>query len=221
MRPTRTRIKICGLREPGHARIAAESGADAIGLVFYPPSPRYVTVDQAIEVTAALPPFVTAVGLFVNETREAIESILDRVPLDLLQFQGDETPDFCAGFGKPFVRAVRMEEGVDLVEWASRFSAARALLLDAHVQGERGGTGQAFDWARIPGEWARRPHGAPLPLILSGGLTAQNVERAVREVRPWAVDVSSGVESTRGVKDPALIVEFIRSVQREDAGRDA
>jgi phosphoribosylanthranilate isomerase len=214
MKPTRTRIKICGLREPGHARIAAEAGADAIGLVFYPPSPRFVTAEQAAEVAAALPPFVTAVGLFVNETREAIEAILERVPLGLLQFQGDETPDFCAGFGKPFVRAVRMEEGVDLIEWAGRFSAARALLLDADVPGARGGTGQAFDWARVPRE-------APLPLILSGGLTAQNVGRAVREVRPWAVDVSSGVERARGVKDPALIVEFIRSVQREDAGRDA
>lgn len=214
MRHARTRIKICGLKEPGHARVAAGEGADAVGLVFYRASPRFVTAEQAAEVAAALPPFVAAVGLFVNEGAEAIEAILERVPLDLLQFQGDETPEFCAAFGKPFVRAVRMEEGVDLVEWASRFSAARALLLDAHVPGSRGGTGQAFDWARVPRE-------TPLPLILSGGLTARNVGRAVREVRPWAVDVSSGVESARGVKDPALIVEFIRSVQREDAGRDA
>ena len=210
----RTRIKICGLKEPAHARLAAESGADAVGLVFYPPSPRYVKPGEAAKVAAALPPYVQAVGLFVNEEEAAIRAILERVPIDLLQFQGDETPEFCAAFGKPFVRAVRMEEGVDLVEYAHRFTSARALLLDAHVAGEKGGTGATFDWARVPRE-------APLPLILSGGLTAANVGRAVREVRPWAVDVSSGVESSRGVKDPALIVEFIRSVQREDAGQDA
>ena len=211
---TRTRIKICGLKEPAHARLAAEAGADAIGLVFYPPSPRYVKPEEAAKVAAALPAFVQAVGLFVNEKEAAIRAILERVPIDLLQFQGDETPEFCAAFGKPFVRAVRMEEGVDLVEYASRFSSARALLLDAHVAGEKGGTGATFDWSRVPRE-------APLPLVLSGGLTAGNVRRAVREVRPWAVDVSSGVERSRGVKDPALIVEFIRSVQREDAGQDA
>lgn len=214
MKSARTRIKICGLKDPAHAKLAAEAGADAIGLVFYPPSPRYVKADEAARVAAALPPFVQAVGLFVNEKEATIRAILERVPLDLLQFQGDETPGFCAAFGKPFVRAVRMEEGVDLVEYAHRFSSARALLLDAHVAGEKGGTGATFDWARVPRE-------APLPLILSGGLTAANVGRAVREVRPWAVDVSSGVERSRGVKDPALIVEFIRSVQREDAGQDA
>jgi phosphoribosylanthranilate isomerase len=214
MKSGRTRIKICGLKDPAHAKVAAQAGADAIGLVFYPPSPRYVKAEEAAKVAAALPPFVQAVGLFVNEKESAIREILRRVPLDLLQFQGDEPPEFCAAFGKPFVRAVRMEEGVDLVEYAHRFSSARALLLDAHVAGEKGGTGATFDWARVPRD-------APLPLILSGGLTAQNVGRAVREVRPWAVDVSSGVEASRGVKDPALIVEFIRSVQREDAGQDA
>lgn len=217
----RTRIKICGLRDPAHAKVAADAGADAIGLVFYPPSPRYVKVEEAAKVAAALPPFIQAVGLFVNEKESTIRSILERVPLDLLQFQGDETPEFCAAFGKPFVRAVRMEEGVDLVEYAHRFSSARALLLDAHVAGEKGGTGATFDWARVPRERARVTGEAPLPLILSGGLTAGNVGRAVREVRPWAVDVSSGVERSRGVKDPALIVEFIRSVQLEDAGQDA
>jgi phosphoribosylanthranilate isomerase len=133
------------------------------------------------------------------------------VPLDLLQFQGDEPAEFCERFGKPYVRAVRVEEGTDLIEYAHRFSRARALLLDAHVPGERGGTGQTFDWTSIPGD-------LPMPIILSGGLTAGNVGRAVREVRPWAVDVSSGVEASRGVKDPAKIVEFIRSVRIEDAG---
>lgn len=210
----RTRIKICGIREAAHARLAADTGADAIGLVFYRESPRYIDPERAAAIAASLPAFVSAVGLFVNETAENVAAIAARVRLDLLQFQGDETPEFCAGFGRPFVRAVRMEEGTDLIEYAHRFSRAKALLLDAHVPGERGGTGRTFDWAAIPRE-------VPVPLILSGGLTAQNVGRAVREVRPWAVDVSSGVERERGVKDPAKIVEFIRSVRREDAGQSA
>jgi phosphoribosylanthranilate isomerase len=211
-RSQRTRVKICGLREAAHARIAADAGADAIGLVFYRESPRYIEPSAAAAIARSLPPFVMAVGLFVNEPESSVRRILDTVPLDLLQFQGDEEPDFCASFGRPFVRAVRMEVGTDLIEYARRFSRAKALLLDAHVPGQRGGTGQVFDWAGIP----RDP---PIPLILSGGLTSDNVGRAVREVRPWAVDVSSGVEASRGVKDPAKIVEFIRSVRREDAGQ--
>ncbi|HUL94526.1 MAG TPA: phosphoribosylanthranilate isomerase [Usitatibacter sp.] len=209
----RTRVKICGLREPEHARVAAEAGADAVGVVFHKPSPRYVEPAAAAAVVAALPPYVTAVGLFVNEPADSLRAILARVRLDLLQFQGDEEPDFCASFGIPFVRAVPMEEGADLVELSLRFSRARALLLDAHVPGERGGTGRTFDWSRIPK--------LPMPVILSGGLTAENVGQAVREVRPWAVDVSSGVERSRGVKDPGKIVEFIRSVRREDARQPA
>jgi len=211
MKTERTRVKICGLREPEHARVAAQAGADAIGFVFYGPSPRYVEAANAKKVAAVLPPYISKVGLFVNEPAESIESILRELDLDLLQFQGDEGAEFCARFGKPFVRAVRMEPGVDLVEYADRFSAARALLLDAHVPGLPGGTGRTFDWAAIPRDF-------PLPLILSGGLDAANVGEEVRVVRPWAVDVSSGVESSRGVKDPAKIVEFIRSVRREDAG---
>ena len=208
----RTRVKICGIREPAHARAAADAGADAIGLVFYRDSPRYIAPGAAAAIARSLPPFVMAVGLFVNEPAESIRRILEEVPLDLIQFQGDEGAEFCAQFGRPHVRAVRMEEGTDLVEYAGRFSRAKALLLDAHVPGQRGGTGQTFDWAAIPRD-------LPLPLILSGGLTVQNVGRAVREVRPWAVDVSSGVEASRGVKDPAKIVEFIRSVRLEDAGQ--
>jgi phosphoribosylanthranilate isomerase len=210
----RTRIKICGIRELEHARIAADAGADAIGLVFYDKSPRYAQVEQARRIAESLPPYVMAVGLFVNSDASAVRSVLASVPLSLLQFQGDETPEFCASFGLPFVRAVRMEKGTDLVEYASRFSAAKALLLDAHVPGERGGTGQVFDWGRVPAKH-------PMAFILSGGLTRENVGRAIREVRPWAVDVSSGVESSRGVKDPAKIVEFIRSVRSEDAGQSA
>jgi phosphoribosylanthranilate isomerase len=208
----RTRVKICGIREAAHARLAADAGADAIGLVFYPESPRYVATHAAAAIAAALPPYVMAVGLFVNESEAGVRAVLDAVALDLLQFQGDESPEFCESFGRPYVRAVRMEAGTDLIEYAGRFHRAKALLLDAHVPGQRGGTGQTFDWAGFPREF-------PLPLILSGGLTVQNVGRAVREVRPWAVDVSSGVERERGVKDPAKIVEFIRSVRSEDAGQ--
>ena len=210
MTPHRTRIKICGLREPEHARIAADAGADAIGLVFYGPSPRFVEVAQARRVADALPPYVMAVGLFVNASEAEIRDVLAHVRLDLLQFQGDEAPEFCDRVGMPYVRAVRMEAGTDLIEYAHRFSRAKALLLDAHVPGTPGGTGTMFDWGRIPRDVAK-------PLILSGGLTIDNVGRAVREVQPWAVDVSSGVEAGRGTKDPAKIVEFIRSVQREDA----
>ncbi|MEO7741691.1 MAG: phosphoribosylanthranilate isomerase [Usitatibacter sp.] len=208
----RTRIKICGIQVPAHARLAAEAGADAIGVVFHPASPRFVTIAQAAAVAAVLPPFVTVVGLFVNHDANRVRETLAAVPLGLLQFHGDEPPDFCAQFGVPYVRAVRMGEGTDLVEYAGRFKGARALLVDAHVPGQPGGTGRVFDWSLIPRE-------LPIPIILSGGLDAANVARAVREVKPWAVDVSSGVESSRGTKDPARIVEFIRSVLSEDASR--
>jgi phosphoribosylanthranilate isomerase len=207
----RTRIKICGIREAAHARLAADTGADAIGLNFYPASPRYIEPAQAARISACLPPYVMAVGLFVNADEARVRATLAEVPLDLLQFQGDESAEFCERFGKPYVRAVRMEAGTDLLEYARRFSRAKALLLDAHVPGQPGGTGRTFDWAGIPRD-------LPICLILSGGLTAANVGRAVREVQPWAVDVSSGVEASRGSKDPGKIVEFIRSVRREDAG---
>ena len=211
MTRSRTRIKICGIREALHACVAADAGADAIGLVFYRESPRYVTPGAAAAVVATLPPFVTTVGLFVNATEAKVHDTLATVRLDLLQFHGTEAPEFCASFGLPYVRAVPMAPGIDLLEWAGRFSSARALLLDAHEPGQPGGTGRTFDWADIPRD-------LPIPLILSGGLTCENVGRAVREVKPWAVDVSSGVEASRGSKDSHKIVEFIRSVQREDAG---
>ena len=207
----RTRIKICGIRDALHAMVAVDAGADAIGFVFYRDSPRYVTPGVAEPIAAMLPPFVSTVGLFVNDHDSKIRKTLKEVRLDLLQFHGEEEADFCESFGLPYVRAVPMEKGVDLLEWAGRFSTARALLLDAHVLGGPGGTGRTFDWADIPPD-------LPMPIILSGGLNQDNVGRAVREVRPWAVDVSSGVESTRGTKDPQKIIEFIRSVQREDAG---
>ena len=206
----RTRIKICGITQPEHAKLAADTGADAIGLQFWRESPRYIPIREAAAIAESLPPFVAAVGVFVNAAERDIRAVLDAVELDLLQFHGDETAEFCARFGKPYLRAVRMEAGVDLVEYVDRFSRAKALLLDAHVPGQPGGTGRTFDWSRIP-------RSLEIPLVLSGGLTSDIVGRAIREVHPWAVDVSSGVESERGVKDPRKIVDFIRSVQREDA----
>jgi phosphoribosylanthranilate isomerase len=206
----RTRIKICGIREALHGVVAADAGADAIGLVFYRDSPRFVTPGAAANVVAILPPFVTSVGLFVDADEGKIQDTLATVRLDCLQFHGDESPEFCASFGIPYVRAVSMKPGVDLLEYAGRFSTARALLLDAHVPGIPGGTGQTFDWSAIPRD-------LPMPVILSGGLSAENVGPAIKAVGPWAVDVSSGVEASRGTKDPKKIVEFIRRVQREDA----
>jgi phosphoribosylanthranilate isomerase len=205
----RTRIKICGITKLEHARLAADEGADAIGLNFWAKSPRYLSIRDAAAIAEAVPPFVARVGLFVDAAERDIRAVLDAVELDLLQFHGEETAEFASRFGIPYLRAVRMEAGVDLLEYAQRFSRAKALLLDAHVPGQPGGTGRTFDWSGIP-------RGLSLPLVLSGGLTPDNVGRAVREVRPWAVDVSSGVEAERGKKDPRKIVEFIRSVRRED-----
>ena len=205
----RTRVKICGIREALHALVAADAGADAIGLVFHRDSPRYVTPTAAATIAATLPPFVTTVGLFVDANDVKVRKTLAEVRLDLLQFHGSETPEFCESFGLPYVRAVPMGPDVDLLEYAGRFSSARALLLDAHEPGKPGGTGRTFDWGAIPRD-------LPIPLILSGGLTPENVGRAVREVKPWAVDVSSGVEVTRGTKDPTKIIEFIRSVRSAD-----
>ena len=207
----RTRIKICGVTQRDHAKLASDEGADAIGLNFWRDSPRYLSIRDAAAIAEVLPPFVAAIGVFVNAAERDIRAVLDAVDLDLLQFHGDETAEFCARFGKPYLRAVRMEAGVDLLEYSDRFSRAKALLLDAHVPGQPGGTGRTFDWSGIP-------RGLKLPVVLSGGLTPDNVGRAMRAVRPWAVDVSSGVESGRGVKDPRKIVAFIRSVQHEDAG---
>lgn len=208
MSMARTRIKICGLTRRPDLLAAIELGADAVGLVFYPPSPRYVDIDQARELARAAPPFVSRVGLFVNADPADVHATLASVSLDLLQFHGDEDAAYCAQFGRPYVKAARMRPGLDLVEYAASFSSARAILLDAYVDAYGGG-GQTFDWSLIPRE-------LPLPIILSGGLTAANVVDAVRRVRPAAVDVSSGVESSPGVKDAAKIAEFIAGVRRAD-----
>lgn len=201
-----TRVKICGITRVQDGLDAVRFGAHAIGLVFYAPSPRAVTPDQARAIVDALPPFVTAVGLFVNADAEAVRATLATVPLQLLQFHGDETPEYCAALGVPYLKAIRVRPGVDLLQYAQQFHVARGLLLDAYVQGVRGGTGATFDWTLIP-------NSLPLPVVLSGGLDADNVGAAVRAVRPWAVDVSSGVESAKGIKDAAKIEAFMNGVR--------
>ncbi|MBZ0105183.1 MAG: phosphoribosylanthranilate isomerase [Sulfuricella denitrificans] len=203
-----TRSKICGITRIEDGMVAAREGADAIGLVFYPPSPRHVTIEPAVAIAAALPPFVSTVGLFVNPEAADVVTVLAELRLDLLQFHGDETPEFCASFGVPYLKAVRVKPGVDLLQYAIRFRGARGLLLDAFVDGQAGGTGQSFDWELIPA-------GLPLPVILSGGLDPANVRAAIERVRPWAVDVSSGVEAGKGIKDAARIAAFMREVRKE------
>jgi phosphoribosylanthranilate isomerase len=204
-----TRVKICGITRNEDALACAQAGADAIGLVFYPPSPRCIEVAQAAAIARALPPFVSTVGLFVNPTAEQVEAVLRELHLDLLQFHGDEAPEFCRRFDVPYLKAVRVKAGVDLVQYALRYQDAKGLLLDTYVEGTPGGTGQAFDWGLIPAE-------LPLPVVLSGGLEAANVARAIKRVHPWAVDVSSGVEAAKGIKDAAKIAAFIEGVRSAD-----
>jgi phosphoribosylanthranilate isomerase len=208
-RITRTRIKICGITRRQDLRAVANAGGDAIGLVFYEKSPRHVSVSQAAELARAAPPFLTVVGLFVNPSAEFVREALERVPLDELQFHGEETPEFCRQFGRPYLKAIRVKTGVDLLQCASRYGGAQGLLLDAYVEGMQGGTGESFDWALIP-------HDLPLPVILSGGLHAGNVAAAIRQVRPYAVDVSSGVEAAKGIKDAAKVAAFITEVKSID-----
>lgn len=210
---TRTRIKICGITREEDLAAAVAAGADALGFVFYARSPRYVTPERAAQLMAQVPAFVSKVGLFVNESPQTVSAVLARAPLDLLQFHGDEDAAYCSQFGRPWIKAARVKPGLDLVEYAASFAGApgiAGLLLDAHVDGYGGG-GQTFDWSLIP-------RSLPLPVILSGGLHPGNVVQAVRAVRPWAVDVSSGVESARGIKDAQRITEFIAGVRNADAG---
>jgi phosphoribosylanthranilate isomerase len=205
----RTRIKICGLTRVEDVQAAVAAGADAIGFVFYPPSPRAVSIAQARDLMAHVPPFVTIVGLFVNPDPADVEAALEALPLQLLQFHGDESEAQCVRFNRPYIRAVRMREGVDLLEYAACFPSARGFLLDAFVEGYGGG-GKVFDWSLIPEGFER-------PLILSGGLDEYNVGDAVMRIRPWAVDVSSGVESERkGIKDAGAITRFISGVRDAD-----
>ena len=201
-----TRVKICGITRVKDALTAAQSGADAIGLVFYPGSPRHVSVSQAAMIMGALPPFITSVGLFVNAEAQAINAILQDLPLALLQFHGDESASFCRQFKRPYLKAVRVKPSLDLLQYAADYPDAQGLLLDAYVEGIAGGTGQTFDWDLIPA-------GLPLPVVLSGGLSPDNVSAAIRHVKPWAVDVSSGVEAAKGIKDAAKIAAFMQGVK--------
>lgn len=204
-RHLRTRVKICGITREEDARTAVAAGCDAIGLVFYRPSPRYVSPERAVQIVAILPPFVSVVGLFVDAEPAEVEQVKQQVRLDLLQFHGDETPEACERHGMPYMKAVRVKSDTNLLQYAQQFKHARALLLDAFMEGVPGGTGQVFDWNIIPRTF-------PKPVVLAGGLSPENVVEAIRQVRPYAVDVSGGVELNKGIKDAAKIAAFMRGV---------
>lgn len=201
----RTRVKICGITRPEDAAKAADYGADAIGLVFYADSPRAVDVDTARAVVEALPPFVSAVGLFVNPTPQDVAMVLHRVPLDLLQFHGTETPEECGIYKKPFIKAIHVSAGMDIAAETKRYSHARGILLDTYHPEKVGGTGEKFDWKLIPKKMEK-------PIILAGGLTPDNVWQVISKIRPYAVDVSSGVEIEKGIKDAEKMAAFMRGV---------
>lgn len=201
----RTRVKICGITRVEDALSAVQAGADAIGLVFYASSPRCVSIAQARDIVAAMPPFVSVVGLFVNASSAEVQSILSQVHLDILQFHGDETPAQCAQINLPYYKAIRVKPDTNLLQYAIDFKAAKALLLDAYHEQAYGGTGHTFDWNLIP-------QNLPKPLILAGGLDAQNVTDAIQRVQPYAVDVSGGVESAKGIKDAEKIAAFMQAV---------
>lgn len=205
----RTRIKICGLTREADVDAAVEAGVDAVGFVFYAKSPRAVSVAHAAALARRLPPFVTPVGLFVNAAPHELAAACAAIPTLMLQFHGDETPAQCDAVGRPYLRAARMTPGFDLLNFAQQFSSAQALLLDAHVEGYGGG-GKVFDWSLVPS-------GVTPPLVLSGGLSAANVTDGVLKVRPWAVDVSSGVESAKGIKDADAVRRFCEAVREADA----
>ena len=210
-RNVRTRIKICGVSREADVDAAVTAGADAIGLVFYVRSPRLVTLARATELVRALPPFVTPVALFVNPAAAEVAAVCAAIPQVLLQFHGDETPAFCTSFQRPYLRAIRVSGNVDLLDSARQHPHAQAILFDADVEGFGGG-GKVFDWSLIPSDVSH-------PVVLSGGLHSGNVIRGIQAVRPWAVDVSSGVESARGIKDADKIRQFCEAVREADARR--
>lgn len=200
------RVKICGITRVEDALAAAQSGADAIGFVFWEKSARYITPQQVREIASALPPFVDKVGVYVNPTREWVEETASAAGLTLLQFHGDEDPAFCEQFLLPYIKAIRVQEGLDLLQYANQFRHARGLLLDTYAASMPGGTGHVFDWNLIP-------QNLPMPLILSGGLHPDNVRQAIEKTQPWAVDVSTGVEASKGIKDKNKIAAFMQGVK--------
>lgn len=202
-----TRVKICGITRVADALAAAKLGADALGLVFYEPSPRAVTIAAAAEITASLPPFVTSVALFVNPEVALVEQVIHQARVDVLQFHGDETPEFCAGFQRPYFKALRMQPGVDIAQLANGYTTAQGILLDAWLPGVPGGTGLTFDWQQIPQQISK-------PLILAGGLNVANVATAIAQAKPWAVDVSGGVEASHGIKDMSKLSQFMQAVRQ-------
>jgi phosphoribosylanthranilate isomerase len=206
----RVRVKLCGMTRGEDARMAAALGADAVGLIFHPPSPRAVGAEQAAAVLEGLAPFVARVGVFVNPRPEALRAVLERVALDVVQFHGDEPPELCAAAGRPWIKAVAMRCRADAERAARRYSGAAALLLDTHSTQRRGGTGRTFDWSMVPRDLG-------LPVLLAGGLEPGNVAQAIRVVRPYAVDAASGVESAPGIKDHGKMQDFIREVTRGQA----
>jgi len=203
----RTRVKICGITRLEDALAAIEAGADALGFVFYPPSSRYVEPAVAEVIINQLPPFVTTVALFVDESPEQVRAVIDQTGIDLLQFHGDESPDYCDQFNHPYFKALRMSPDIDVLAETERFVTARAVLLDAYRPGVPGGTGEAFDWDRIPADIDK-------PLILAGGLDQNNVAKAISQVKPYAVDVSGGVEAAKGLKDSSKLISFMNEVAR-------
>jgi phosphoribosylanthranilate isomerase len=205
----RTRIKICGLQSFEEAKLAADCGADSIGLVFHAPSPRYIELDQAISIRRQLPAFVTVTALFLNETEQWMEEVVKQLKPDCLQFHGTETPEQCQGFGLPYIKAIPMASVENPDQYAADYHFAQGFLMDSNAAGRLGGSGDTFDWSKIPSNFH-------YPLILAGGLTPLNVADAVAQVKPWAVDVSSGVEKARGVKDTSLIKQFCKEVHRVD-----
>jgi len=205
----RTRIKICGITRAEDADAAVEAGADALGLVFYPPSPRAVDVAQAVDAVGNVPAFVSVTALFVNPTVEEVQRVLDSVRIDLIQFHGDEDDDFCRQFKRPYIKALRVRQASDVVASCLRFPGALAILLDSYKPGVPGGTGETFDWSLIP-------ETPPKPIILAGGLEPDNVASAITQIRPFAVDISGGVEASKGIKDHRKIEEFVNEVYRVD-----
>lgn len=208
----RVRVKVCGITRLEDALTAITHGADAIGLVFYGPSDRNVSISQAAAIANHIPAFVSIVGLFVNAETAFVQQVLSEVKLDLLQFHGDETPSYCAQYLRPYIKAIRVKPDSNLLQCAKDFSTAKGLLLDTYSEGVAGGTGHVFDWSLIPQQFINMQLGLFPPVILAGGLTSTNVAQAIRQVRPFAVDVSGGVESSKGIKDVAKIAAFMQQV---------